>query len=145
MAVTCSRDEGSLTTGGGGFRTIPLLERSVPGLDIDLASDAGAAQVKDDVLVDTPPAGEDRGDGEGDAPRSNHLVGHGQVNVRRGDHDQEAAGKKSVKNGPDDVAGQGATRVKARSSRARRSARHGWSISSRADPRATTARFAPLA
>ena len=42
--------------------------------------------------------------------------------------------QKFVKNGPDDVAGQGATRVKARSSRARRSARRGWSISSRARP-----------
>src|SRR5918994_6534644 len=84
-------EKGSLTTGGGGFRTIPLLERSVPGPDIELASDAGAAQVKDDVLIDTPPAGEDRGDGEGDAPRSNHLVGNSQVNVRRGDPGQDEA------------------------------------------------------
>ena len=52
--------------------------------------------------------------------------------------------QKFVKNGPDDVADQGATRVKARSSRARRSAGRGWSISSRVDPRAATARFAPL-
>jgi hypothetical protein len=57
MAVIRSRDEGSLTTGGGGFQTTPLPERSIAGLDIDLAREAGAAQVKDDVLVDTPPPG----------------------------------------------------------------------------------------
>ena len=91
MAVIRSRDEGSLTTGGSGFQTTPLPERSIAGLDIDLVREAGAAQVKDDVLVDTPPAGEDRGSGEGDAPRSDHLVGHGQVDVSCGDPGQEAA------------------------------------------------------
>jgi hypothetical protein len=51
-----------------------------------------APRKKDDVLIiDTPPAGEDRGDGEGAAPRSNHLVGNSQVNVRRGDSGHEEA------------------------------------------------------
>jgi hypothetical protein len=71
MAVIRSRDEGSLTTGGGGFQSTPLPERSFAGLDIDLAREAGAAQVKDEVLVDTP--------------RSDHLVGQGQVDVSCGD------------------------------------------------------------
>src|SRR5215213_8802956 len=55
MAVIRNRDECSLTTRGGGFRTIPLLERSGPSLGIDLACDVTAAQVQDDVLIDTPP------------------------------------------------------------------------------------------